>query len=97
VLADRRYRYPPTISDFARRYLFSCDSLVTVKEPFASAVLRSRELGKRRAWSVMAGPAPPSDEAMPLEHGVHGADGGEVDVSQRRRSFSRIFRRPSSG
>jgi hypothetical protein len=76
MLADRRYRYPPTISDFARRYLFSCDSLVTIKERFASAVLQARELGKRRAWSVMAGPAPLSDEAMPMEHGVHGADGG---------------------
>jgi putative transposase len=38
MLADRRYCYPLTISDFASRYLLSCEALVTTKETFAFAV-----------------------------------------------------------
>jgi hypothetical protein len=32
MLADRRYCYPLTISDFASRYLFTCDALSTTQE-----------------------------------------------------------------
>jgi hypothetical protein len=32
MLADRRYCYPLTITDFASRYLISCDALATIKE-----------------------------------------------------------------
>ena len=35
MLADRRYCYPLTITDFASRYLFTCEALSTTKEPFA--------------------------------------------------------------
>jgi putative transposase len=35
MLADRRYCYPLTITDFASRYLFACEALTTTKEAFA--------------------------------------------------------------
>jgi putative transposase len=35
MLADRRYCYPLTITDFASRYLLSCDALTTTKEIYA--------------------------------------------------------------
>lgn len=38
MLADRRYCYPLTISDFATRYLFSCEALSTTKEIYAFTV-----------------------------------------------------------
>jgi putative transposase len=38
MLADRRYCYPLTITDFASRYLISCEALATNKEAFAFAV-----------------------------------------------------------
>jgi len=38
MLADRRYCYPLTISDFASRYLIACDALSTTKEVYAISV-----------------------------------------------------------
>jgi len=38
MLADRRYCYPLTITDFATRYLISCDALSTTRETFAFTV-----------------------------------------------------------
>jgi putative transposase len=38
MLADRRYCYPLTITDFATRYLITCEALATTKEAFAFAV-----------------------------------------------------------
>ena len=38
MLADRRYCYPLTISDFATRYLFSCEALATTEETYAFVV-----------------------------------------------------------
>ena len=38
MLADRRYCYPLTISDFASRYLLSCEALSTTKEIYAFTV-----------------------------------------------------------
>jgi len=38
MLADKRYCYPLTISDFSSRYLLSCDALATTKEQFAFSV-----------------------------------------------------------
>ena len=38
MLADRRYCYPLTITDFARRYLLTCEGLATTKEPYAFTV-----------------------------------------------------------
>jgi putative transposase len=35
MLADRRYCYPLTITDFASRYLFCCEALATTKEIYA--------------------------------------------------------------
>jgi putative transposase len=38
MLADKRYCYPLTISDFASRYLFTCEALETTKERYAFIV-----------------------------------------------------------
>lgn len=38
MLADRRYCYPLTISDFSTRYLIACDALSTTKERYAFTV-----------------------------------------------------------
>jgi putative transposase len=38
MLADRRYCYPLTITDFASRYLLCCDALATNKEVYAFSV-----------------------------------------------------------
>ena len=38
MLADRRYCYPLTVTDFASRYLITCDALSTTQERYAFAV-----------------------------------------------------------
>jgi len=38
MLADKRYCYPLTITDFASRYLLCCDALATTKEKYAFTV-----------------------------------------------------------
>jgi putative transposase len=38
MLADRRYCYPLTITDFASRYLLCCDALAATKEMYAFTV-----------------------------------------------------------
>lgn len=51
MLADRRYCYPLTITDFASRYLIACDALSTTKEIYAFAVFERafRDFGLPRA------------------------------------------------
>ena len=41
MLADRRYCYPLTITDFASRYLIACEALSTTKESYAFRVFES--------------------------------------------------------
>ena len=38
MLADRRYCYPLTVSDFASRYLLACEALASTKETYAFTV-----------------------------------------------------------
>ena len=51
MLADRRYCYPLTITDFASRYLIACEALSTTSEAFAFPVFESafKEFGLPRA------------------------------------------------
>lgn len=51
MLADRRYCYPLTISDFATRYLLSCEALATTKENYAFIVFERafKEFGLPKA------------------------------------------------
>ncbi len=51
MLADRRYCYPLTITDFASRYLFACEALSTTKEAYAFTVFESvfKEFGLPKA------------------------------------------------
>src|SRR6202049_950349 len=41
MLADRRYCYPLTITDFASRYLFACEALSTTKEAYAFPIFEA--------------------------------------------------------
>jgi putative transposase len=41
MLADRRYCYPLTITDFASRYLIACEALHSTKEAHAFSVFES--------------------------------------------------------
>jgi putative transposase len=51
MLADRRYCYPLTITDFASRYLIACEALHTTKEAHAFSVFESafKEFGLPQA------------------------------------------------
>ena len=51
MLADRRYRYPLTVTDFASRYLITCEGLSTTKESYAFAVFERafKDFGLPRA------------------------------------------------
>lgn len=41
MLADRRYCYPLTVTDFASRYLIACEALHSTKEAYAFSVFES--------------------------------------------------------
>src|ERR1700733_9619121 len=51
MLADRRYCYPLTITDFASRYLLCCEALETTKESYAFTVFERafKDFGLPRA------------------------------------------------
>jgi putative transposase len=51
MLADRRYCYPLTVTDFASRYLLRCEALATTREKFAFTVFERafREFGLPKA------------------------------------------------
>jgi putative transposase len=51
MLADHRYCYPLTVTDFATRYLLGCEALSTTKERYAMVVFERlfREFGLPRA------------------------------------------------
>src|SRR5688572_12748535 len=51
MLADRRYCYPLTVTDFASRYLLRCEALATTKERYAFTVFEKafREFGLPKA------------------------------------------------
>ncbi|MGQ0586080.1 MAG: IS481 family transposase, partial [Gammaproteobacteria bacterium] len=51
MLADRRYCYPLTVTDFASRYLLRCEALSTTKEKYAFTVFERafREFGLPKA------------------------------------------------
>jgi putative transposase len=51
MLADRRYCYPLTVTDFASRYLITCDALSTTKERYAFSVFERafKDFGLPRA------------------------------------------------
>jgi putative transposase len=51
MLADRRYCYPLTVTDFASRYLLCCDALETTRERYAFSVFERtfKDFGLPRA------------------------------------------------
>ena len=54
MLADKRYCYPLTITDFASRYLLACEALSTTKEAYAFTVFQRvfKEFGLPRAIRI---------------------------------------------
>ena len=60
-LADRRYCYPLTISDFASRYLLSCEALASTKEIYAFTIFERvfKEFGLPRAIRTVGNGAVP--------------------------------------
>ena len=57
LLANRRYCYPLTITDFASRYLIACEALSTTKERYAFAVFERafQDLVCRRRFAPITG------------------------------------------
>ncbi len=51
MLADKRYCYPLTITDFASRYLIACEALASTKEAYAFTVFENafKEFGLPQA------------------------------------------------
>jgi putative transposase len=49
MLADRRYCYPLTVTDFATRYLITCDALATTQAAYAFTVFERTFRGIRPA------------------------------------------------
>src|SRR5919198_1409667 len=68
MLANRRYCYPLTITDFASRYLMTCEALATTQEKFAFTVFERafKEFGLPRAIRT--------DNGVPFAsaHALHG-------------------------
>jgi putative transposase len=62
MLADKRYCYPLTISDFASRYLLTCEALSTTQEIYAFGVFERafKEFGLPRGRNPAIRPAGPS-------------------------------------
>jgi transposase InsO family protein len=66
MLADRRYCYPLTVTDFATRYLITCDALATTQAAYAFTVFERtfREFGLPRAMRTDNGPPFASGHAL---------------------------------
>ena len=68
MLGDRRYCYPLTITDFASRYLLTCEALSTTQEKFAFTVFERtfKEFGLPRTpfAPTTACPLPPPTRCM---------------------------------
>jgi putative transposase len=59
MLADRRYCYPLTVTDFASRYLLTCEALSTTRETFAFAVFeRAFKISDSRRRFARTTPCP---------------------------------------
>jgi putative transposase len=89
MLADRRYCYPLTITDFASRYLIACEALHSTKEAFAFSVFESafREFGLPSAPTT----ASPSPIPMPCSTCRSSQSGGCASAS-RSSASSRAIR-----
>lgn len=61
MLADRRYCYPLTITDFASRYLLCCDALENTRGEYAFAVFEGLSRSSACPWlsaPTMGSPLP---------------------------------------
>jgi len=77
MLADRRYCYPLTVTDFASRYLITCDALSTTKEMYAFTVFERTFKDFDEFWGISAlgSSVGPTLAAMPA---------GDVEVLKSR-------------
>ena len=49
LLGNRKYCYPLTITDFASRYLLTCEALLTTQEKFAFTVFQRTFIAASRS------------------------------------------------
>jgi putative transposase len=79
MLADRRYCYPLTITDFASRYLFACEALPTTKEAYAFRVFEAvfNEFGLPKATRTDAFPSPVLIPSSIFQNSPSGGCGSE--------------------
>jgi putative transposase len=80
MLADRRYCYPLTITDFASRYLFACEALSTTKEAYAFRVFEAvfNEFGlPKPSVPTMAFPSPVPIPFSISQSSLSGGSGSE--------------------
>ena len=72
MLADRRYCYPLTITDFASRYLLCCEGLSSTQELFAFTVFKRvfQQIGLPRAIRTDNGVPFASARAVRTEHAI---------------------------
>ena len=83
MLADRRYCYPLTITDFASRYLLACEALSTTKEEFAFGVFERafKEFGLPQAIRTDNGVPFASPNALYLSSCRFGGSGSASRLS----------------
>jgi putative transposase len=81
MLADKRYCYPLTITDFASRYLLCCDALESTQQTYAFTVLE--RAFKDFGCPVVSAPTtvPPLPAAPPSSVCPSSRSGGCVLVS----------------
>jgi len=73
MLGDRRYCYPLTISDFASRYLLTCEALSTTQEVYAFTVFERvfKEFGLPKAIRTDNGVPFASQRPVRPQEAVH--------------------------
>ena len=65
MLADKRYCYPLTITDFASRYLLCCEALETTKQVYAFTVFERVSRSSGSPWRSVPTMGCPSPAAAP--------------------------------
>ena len=82
MLADRRYCYPLTITDFASRYLFACEALSTTKEAYAFPVFEAASRSSACPRPSAPTTAFPSPVPMPSSISPSSRSGGSGSESR---------------
>jgi hypothetical protein len=102
MLADPRYCYPLTITDFASRYLIRCEALSTTKELYAfseasQTVLVARKHLGQGLECRQHGPALPLSHCPPRPDGAVAAGSARATIStaSATRTATAMYCRPA--